>query len=174
MKNRYELSADGESCRVYFIDGSSFLIDTSDLLQVSEYTWFYGKRGYPVAHTSRKSPEGHKVFPLHRLLMRPDEGSDVDHISGDKLDNRRGNLRICSHQQNMFNQKMRCTNSSGYYGVSRSSKTGKFEAYLHIDGRKKYLGTYDSAEQAAVARDAAAVRFFGDYARLNKNEEAAS
>jgi len=106
--------------------------------------------------------------------MRPDEGSDVDHISGDKLDNRRGNLRICSHQQNMFNQKMRCTNSSGYYGVSRSSKTGKFEAYLHIDGRKKYLGTYDSAEQAAVARDAAAVRFFGDYARLNKNEETAS
>ena len=169
MNNQYCLSDDMVQCRVYFTDGSSFLIDSEDLPAVSRYTWFRGKRGYPIAHTSRRSANPHKTFPLHRFLMNPQEGYDVDHISGDKMDNRRSNLRICTHQENMFNQALRSNNTTGFYGVSKNKKTGNFEAYLHIDGKKKYLGTFMSAAKAAEKRDEAAKHYFGEYARLNRN-----
>ena len=169
MKNEYRLSADGNCYRIYFLDGSFFVIDADDFQAVSQYTWFAGKRGYPVAHTSRSSREGHRTFSLHRYLLSPGADRDVDHISGDKMDNRRSNLRIFTHQQNMFNQKMRSSNTSGYYGVSRMNRTGKYEAYIHIDGKKKYLGTYPTAETAASVRDRAAAELFGAFARLNEN-----
>ena len=172
MKNEYEFTDCGNCCRIYFLDGSFFTIDADDLPAVSKYTWALGKRGYPVAHTSRRSEKGHKTFSLHRFLMDPEEGYDVDHVSGDKLDNRRENLRVCSHQENMFNQKLRCTNTTGYYGVSRSKTTGRYEAYIHRDGKKKYLGTYLTAEEAADARDAAAGEMFGAFARLNYERKA--
>ena len=169
MRNIYRLSDDGNCYEIYFLDGSFFLIDAADLPAVSRYTWCSGKRGYPIAHTSRRNNEGHKTIALHRYLLKPGPGYDIDHISGDKLDNRRANLRICTHQQNMFNQKMRRTNTSGFYGVSQVKNTGRYEAYIHYDGEKKHLGTYKTAEEAASVRDKAAVRFFGAFARLNKN-----
>jgi hypothetical protein len=167
LNNKYTISEDGSRCEIFFHDGSSFLIDSEDLDKISHMTWFRGKRGYPVAATSRKLPGGRRNVSVHRLLLSPPQGYDVDHISGDKLDNRKSNLRICSHQQNMFNQKMRSTNSSGYYGVSYMKNCGKYEAYIHFNGRKNYLGIFDTVSGAAAARDAAAKRLFGDYARLN-------
>lgn len=167
MKNKYEFSEDGSRCEIFFHDGSSFLIDSEDLERVSGLTWMRGKRGYPIAHTSRKLPGGVKTIPVHKLLLSPPEGYDVDHISGDKMDNRKCNLRVCTHQQNMFNQKLRNTNNTGYYGVSFMRNCGKYEAYINLDGRKKYLNIYGTAAEAANARDAAAVMLYGDYARLN-------
>lgn len=171
MRNAYKLSEDGTSYKIYFLDGSFFMIDANDFPEVSKFSWSAGKRGYPIMHTSRKSEGGHKTMPLHRLLLTPDAGFDVDHISGDKMDNRRSNLRVCTHQQNMFNQKLRNTNTSGYYGVSRVKSTGLYEAYVHLGGKKHYLGTYPTAEEAASVRDKAVEKLFGEFARLNKNLE---
>lgn len=167
IKNRYEFSDDGQTCRIYFNSEEYFLIDAADLEYVSARTWFYGKRGYPVSHTSRKSLYGHKTEPLHKYLLHPPQGVDIDHISGDKLDNRKSNLRFCSHQQNMFNQKRRSTNSTGYSGVSYSKNAGKYEAYINRDGRKIHLGLFMSAEEAAIVRNNAAQKLYGEYARLN-------
>ncbi len=171
MNNRYQLSDDRSCYRIFFLDGSFFIIDSADFSAVSEYTWFYGKRGYPTAHLSRRSKDGYRTIPLHRYLLHPEDGCDVDHISGDKLDNRRCNLRVCTHQENMFNQKLRSTNTTGYYGVSRMKSTGRFEAYIHHDGKKVYLGTYATAEEAAAVRDKAALQLFGPFARLNRDLE---
>jgi hypothetical protein len=167
MRNKYEFSDDQKSCRIFFYDGSFFVIDSSDFSAVSAHTWWKGKRGYPVMKTSRKSPDGHKTIALHRFLLNPPTGFDVDHISNDKLDNRRCNLRVCTHQQNMFNQKKRCTNTSGYYGVSLLKSCGRYEAYINISGKKKYLGLYKTAEEAAEVRDREARRLYGKYAKLN-------
>lgn len=169
MNNRYELSPDGKYYRVFFKSGSFFIIDKEDFNNVSRFTWSLGKRGYPTAHTSRKTKDGPKTFPLHRLLIATDDRTDIDHISGNKLDNRKLNLRICSHQENMFNQKLRKTNMTGFYGVSKMRSCGKYEAYIHIDGRKQYLGLFDTAEEAAAERDRAAIRYFGEFARLNRD-----
>ena len=98
MRNSFEYSSDRQSLRIFFRNGSFFLIDAEDFPAVSQRTWSLGKRGYPVSHTSRKMPGGARTEPLHRYLMKPEPGYEVDHISGNKLDNRRKNLRICSHQ----------------------------------------------------------------------------
>ena len=93
---------------------------------------------------------------LHRLLFPEAAEYEIDHINGDKLDNRRQNLRLCTHQQNAFNQKRRRTNTSGCY-----------EAYIHHHGRKHHLGLFPDALLAARMRDCVARLLFGEYARLN-------
>ena len=83
------------------------------------------------------------------------------------MDNRRCNLRICTHQQNAFNQKRRSTNTSGFIGVSPVKDAPFYEAYIHLHGRKHHLGTFSDPKQAARTRDAVARLVFGEYARLN-------
>lgn len=161
MQNHYLLSRDKSYYLCFFRKGGFFLFDREDFPLVSKHTWHLGKRGYPCMHKKRKK------ITLHRLLLPDTAGMDVDHISGDKMDNRRRNLRVCTHQQNMFNQKRRCTNTSGYTGVSFMKNVGRYEAYLHHDGKKMRLGLYADVREAAKARDRVAAARFGEYARLN-------
>lgn len=136
MKNKYELSSDGSHYRIYFRDGSFFMVDKDDFYRFTKYSWNLGKRGYPVAHTSRKLPDGHKTITAHKLVITAPRGMDIDHISGDKMDNRRQNLRVCTHQQNSFNGIKRRTNTSRFIGVSYMKSYGRYEAYVHHNGHK--------------------------------------
>ncbi len=167
MLNRFEISADGAYYKIFLKHGGIVFVDYDDFPKVSSYTWSLGKRGYPTANI-RKFDGSKSTTTMHKLLFGYfEKGIDVDHISGNKLDNRRSNLRLCSHQQNMFNQKKRSTNTSGYTGVSYRKKDKKFEAYIHHNGRKKGLGLFLSAKEAAIARDKASIELFGEYGRLN-------
>lgn len=141
------------------------MFDISDYDIIKNYTWYISKRGYVTTNIKRKAT------PMHKVLLSYKKGFVVDHISGDKLDNRRSNLRICTQQENMFNQKLRSTNTSGYIGVSYIDRVCRYEAYLHKDGKKYYLGLYDSPVEAAIERDKMAKFHFGKYARLNFNED---
>ena len=109
-----------------FASGGEFLFDEIDLPLIRAHTWHLGKRGYPATHI------GGRTVVLHRLLFPDAQEYEIDHINGDKLDNRRRNLRLCTHQQNAFNQKRRRTNTSGYIGVSYARGRGCFEAYIHM------------------------------------------
>ena len=159
MKNRYEINDQGYGV-AHFRNGGAFLFDAADLPLIRAHTWHHGKRGYPATHI-----RGHTIV-LHRIMF-PDIDGEIDHINGNKLDNRRSNLRIATHQQNAFNQKRRLTNTSGYIGVSPISGQNAFEAYIHHSGKKHHLGTFADAKQAARTRDAVAKMVFGEYARLN-------
>ena len=97
MGNRYKKTDQGY-CVAYFQSGGAFLFDELDLPLIQEHTWHHGKRGYPATHYKGKTVVFHK-------LLYPDIQGEIDHINGDKLDNRRSNLRIVTHQQNAFNQK---------------------------------------------------------------------
>ena len=101
-----------------FASGGDFLFDEIDLPLIRAHTWHLGKRGYPATHI------GGRTVVLHRLLFPDVQEYEIDHINGDKLDNRRRNLRLCTHQQNAFNQKRRRTNTSGYIGVSYARGRG--------------------------------------------------
>ena len=94
----------------------------------------------------------------------------VDHINGDGLDNRRVNLRPVTHGQNIYNQRRRSTNTSGYKGVSHRS-SGRWQAYIQAQGRRYHLGTFHDPADAARAYDTAATKLHGQYARLNFPEE---
>ena len=146
-------------------NGVLFLIDEREVWWVKKHRWHLSKRGYITTKIKRKN------VCLHRMLIKAEPGFDVDHINGNKLDNRMENLRVCTHQQNCFNQKLRKTNTSGFIGVSKKSDAGKYEAYIHLNGRKHYLGLFDSASDAAMTRDRAAIEMFGQHARLNFEHE---
>ena len=160
MRNPYHVAREGHGV-ARFAGGGEFLFDLTDLPMIKRYTWHLGKRGYPATHVRRKT------VVLHRLLFPNMDGYEIDHINGDKLDNRRSNLRPCTHQQNGFNQKRRHTNTSGYIGVSFLRRLDCYEAYIHFHGTKHHLGLYTEPIAAARVRDCVAKLLFGEFARLN-------
>ena len=98
--------------------------------------------------------------------MRAPAGLDVDHIDGDGLNNRRSNLRACTHTENGRNRKLSKNNTSGLKGVN-AREAGKWQAMIKTSGRILHLGVFDSKMEAAKAYDAAALRLYGEFARTN-------
>lgn len=131
----------------------SFMFDSADLAIVCQYKWSIDATGYPK---TAARINGSKGMHLHTLLMHPDNGMLVDHIDGNKLNNCRDNLRICSHAQNIWNQKLSNRNTSGYKGVSFDSSREKWAAYITVHRKRHYLGRFQTAREAALAYDKAA------------------
>lgn len=109
---------------------------------------------------------------MHRDVLGISEISgritQTDHINGDKLDNRKENLRRCSPAQNQGNRwKSKQAKTSKYKGVYFCSKLRKFVAYGREGKKNKRLGTFQSEEDAALAYDRWAIGYFGEFARLN-------
>lgn len=80
--------------------------------------------------------------------LKPGDPFDVDHINGDKLDNRKANLRICTRQQNLQN-RLKITGTSKYRGVSWDPERQMFRAQATINYRNHFLGRYATEEEAA-------------------------
>lgn len=139
-------------------------IDTADTELVSGFRWRKLTTGYVEAS------RGKFRILLHRLIIGAGPEEIVDHINGDPLDNRTSNLRISSHSQNSANRgadRRRLGTSSIYKGVSWSKGKGKWVAYLHHQGRTRYLGYFLNERDAAIAYDREAIQVWGDFARLN-------
>lgn len=153
-------TAEGWFLRCLLNTQQSFIVDVSDYELICGHRWYISAYGYPVTSI----PGGGKMF-LHRLLLNAVAGVEVDHISGDKLDNRRSNLRPVNKRENQCNVKPRSTNTTGYKGVC-NHKNGKYAAAIKA-GRNIYLGYFSTPEEAAAAYNAAAIKHFGEYARLN-------
>ncbi len=108
-----------------------------------------------------------KIY-LHRQIMGAGPLEEVDHISGDTLDNRRENLRIVNRQQNSTNKGPNRNNTSGYKGVSWDAKNGKWVAQITINGKAIKIGRYRTKSEAALAYDDIAAQLFGkEYIRRN-------
>ena len=135
---------------------------------------FRGRKGgkQPVACRGLSIGDGkQKIIFLHRIIVNAPKDMVVDHINGDSLDNRRCNLRICTHRQNMMNQHKK-TWKGVAHRRSRGSIKEHWQAYITIrdDGKKKFksLGCfYDGPLSAAIAYNEAAKKYFGEYACLN-------
>lgn len=106
---------------------------------------------------------------MHRFILSAPEHSMVDHINGNKLDNRKVNLRLCTNSQNQANRKA-VRGVSVFKGVTwqrRSSGTGFWKAQIIVNGEVKYLGAHRTDLEAAKAYNEAATKYFGEFAAIN-------
>ena len=104
-----------------------------------------------------------QCYPAHRViwsLYYGEKPSDcIDHINGTPDDNRIVNLRVVSHQENLKNCSMQSNNTSGITGVHWHKAGNKWQAQIMGNGRRITLGSFDSIEEAAVARKEAATKY---------------
>lgn len=91
--------------------------------------------------------------------------NQIDHIDGDRANNRLANLRPATQSQNALNSRTYKNNSSGCRGVTWKKSCGKWRAQITVDGEVKHLGYFDDFDDAATARKVAANTHFGEFAR---------
>lgn len=140
-------------------------VDMAWVADQYKFTLDGGKR-YAVTGTYVGSDGKQRLAYLHRLVMGIDANGIVDHISRDRLDNRRCNLRLVDNRINQLNTGYR-GGKSRHRGVSWDKKASRWRAKLKNNGITINLGNYSSEDDAAAAYNAGAVEHFGEHAQLN-------
>jgi hypothetical protein len=144
------------------VGGKISLIDPEDLPIFEAGLWRLWSHGYVAQR--RRDESGKRVVTLfHRVIIGAKPGEMVDHVNGNPLDNRRCNLRICTHAENMRNRKMAKHNRSGIKGAYRHGQ--KWVSEIVANGVRYRLGTFDTPQAAGAAYAEAASRLHGEFAR---------
>lgn len=138
------------------------IIDDDDFEWVSKFKWQLDTQGYAKRGTTICGN-----IPLHREVIKAGVGQLVDHINFDKLDNRKCNLRICTHTQNLSHKPPTKRNTSGYKGVSYHKREKRWRATISANRIKYHLGDFLTAIEAAKAYNEVAVKYHGEFAWLN-------
>lgn len=147
--------------RIPLTRGKFALVSDEDFDTLSQYNWLCYRNGYACRQGPRQG-NNRTLILMHRVIMDAPDGLNVDHINGDTLDNRRENLRLCTHQENVMNRP-------GYGGSS------KFKGVYHDKRRDRYyathagkhIGSFRCEEDAARAYDDHVKELHGEYAWLN-------
>lgn len=147
--------------------GKVAIVDDEDYEAMAKHKWclYDNRRGHQYAVRFTRVPKK-RLVRMHRVILGEPEELVVDHINGDGLDNRRQNLRVCTRTENIRNSKSQGGAVPQFKGVTRAPNGG-FRAMIMANRRSEALGTFNTAEDAARAYDAAAIRLHGDFARLN-------
>ena len=146
------------------------IIDASDFDLVSQYNWHIAEsRGRLTVVTKQKTEFGRTTLQLSRLVMNCPDDMLVDHKNRNTLINAKFNLRVCTHSQNSANQVSFNQSIDLYKGVEKLGN--RFKAKTSFQGKKIYIGLYETAEQAATAYNNTVKILFGEFAKLNVIKE---
>ncbi len=154
--------------RIPLVNSKTYaIVDAADYYRLSKYTWWVHRRK-KLCKALRLTQEGGLQYPIymHREILRPEKGKVVDHINRDGLDNRRSNLRAATSLQNNMNRPSK-KGTSEYKGVFFKSQAKRWKARISVDGKRMHLGFFEDEIEAARAYDAAAKKYYGEFAYLN-------
>lgn len=150
---------------IFKINEIDIVIDEDMYYDIIQYKWHVNNYGYVISNINKKD------IRLHRYVMNYSGHDFIDHINGNRLDNRKINLRIATPQQNSRNTSSRKNSTSQYIGVNFDKSRNKFLARISINNTCINLGRFDNEIDAAKARDKASKEHFGEFARLNFPDE---
>jgi hypothetical protein len=166
--NTYDLS--GEYGIGYTFKNEEFYFDLEDFDLIKDYCWHMGNRGYIMCTIpSIKTTENPKTkydLLFHRLVMNCEKQNvDVDHINGinTRNDNRKYNLRVCQHHENMRNRARCSNNKSGVMGVSFDNTHKKWKSRITCEKIIYNLGSFENKDDAIIARLKAEKELFGEF-----------
>lgn len=154
--------------KIPLTQGQFATVDDEDFELVSSIKWYAQrvKRGDTFSFYA-DSGRGGDSKRMHRIILGvTDKKVIIDHRDGNGLNNRRSNLRICTHAENIRNMRNLKRGSSKYKGVRRKPD-GKFDANVEMHGKCYYLGRFIKEEDAAIAYNKKATELFGEFANLN-------
>jgi len=156
--------------KVKLTKGKCALVDDEDFEYLNQFKWHVNKSGerYYAARTLKK-------IKMHRIVMNTPIDMETDHINHNTLDNQKHNLRNVTKFENQRNRKCSNKNStSKYLGVSLLKSFNGYKTYFYwqsqirISGINKHLGLFKSEENAAIAYNIFAEKYYGQYSNLNK------
>lgn len=152
--------------------GKVALVDDEDFDRVNQFKWHWYKNGRTIYCIRNICINGKRSSQsLHHFILNIQNAKlnkiEVDHIFGDGLDNQKHNLRVCSHSENMMNQRSKKNSSSKFVGVWWNKRDNNFQSEIRCNGIRYYLGIYKSEIDAAKAHDNKAKELFGKFANLN-------
>lgn len=145
-------------------NGGYTLVDYEDYQTYKDFGWLKNAKGYAVCARRDKVLKRNKFFRLHRLIMNTPPNMFTDHINGNKLDNRRSNLRVCTNQQNLMNKPVRSDSLTGIKGVRWHKRNQMWQARITHNGKCYYLGCFKDINQASECYQKAASTMFGEFA----------
>ncbi len=154
-----------EFTKVKLTQGKMAMVSNLDFDRVNALKWNARKD----TKNGRWYAERANGVKMHRFILglKMGDGTVVDHINGDGLDNRRENIRICSQSQNNRNRLPNKNSTSRFKGVSFKTEKGKWQAQISIEHKGIFIGYYDTEVEAAKAYDNAARKYHKEFAYLN-------
>ena len=163
------ISDDGKLMIIEGSDGNPFKIDSEDYHRIKDLRWHTDGMGYVSAN--RWINKKVCAIRIYRIILN---NKGIDHIDGDKRNNCKSNLRLCTQKQNTWNSKKPIRKNikrkqTLYKGVYcfKSGLKKPWMARIAPNGKAIYLGYYKTDVEAAKAYDDAAKKYFGEFAKLN-------
>jgi hypothetical protein len=146
--------------------GKCAIVDDEDFDRVNQFKWKFD--GYANRIKWVSSEKRYVCVYMHRFIINTPAGFDTDHINGDKLDNRKSNLRAVSHSVNLQNRRHSRKNTSGYRGVCWDKSRNKWMAFINYRNKHITLGRFDDIIEAAKAYNKSAKELYKGTRWLNR------
>lgn len=146
----------------------TWLVSNSPRVNIGDVAGFLSDDGYSKIGIFGKQYRSHRLMWLYVYGSFPP--TSLDHIDGDKLNNRVSNLRLCGHAENSRNVGIFKSNTSGFKGVSFNKQTNKWVAQATLNNMLHYLGLFYTPEEASEAYQKFAREHHGEFYRDTTNE----
>lgn len=152
------------SKRIFARNGEMIIVDDEDFEYLRQWRWYINAQGYAVGYKDWNK-EKKSLVRMHRIINRTPSGLLTDHINGNKLDNRRNNLRNANRSQNACNSRPR-SNSTNHKGVSWDGKNKRWRVQIGLNGKNYVFGRYEEITDAIKVANKKRLELHGEFARI--------